>query len=65
MSASPAPLAPCSCTRDKYGPVYCDAHRPAPPPDPVGACIFCHRLEPEGNLVEYRYGKFHPRCAED
>ena len=56
----------CRCMSDKYGPVYCDAHRPLPPPPPEGACVLCHRIEPAADLFEGRGGmKCHAACARD
>ena len=66
MSATAFPRVACGCTKDEYGPVYCDAHQPAPPPVPFGACVLCLRIEPAADLLVGSGGlKYHAACAKD
>lgn len=54
------------CTTDFAGIVYCDAHRPPPPPDPEGACVLCHFVGRVDDLVTGKDGiKWHRHCASD
>jgi hypothetical protein len=65
VSASAFPRVACGCTKDEYGPVYCDAHQPAPPPNPPGACVLCHMVDPANEpMVTGKDGvRWHPACA--
>jgi hypothetical protein len=51
------------CTSDKFGPVYCDAHRPKPPAPPADACALCHRLDDRPMNTGKDGPRWHEECA--